>query len=129
MRDRILTAFLEKFVSEFGLGQLDESSAFEHLTAHCVISKHTPENFEPGEVVVAGSGDIGLDGMGILVNDHLVSSVEDVNHFQETLRRLDVQFVLVQAKTSPRFDSAGIGTFVSGVRQFSRHVLQVPTNR
>ena len=118
MRDRILTAFLEKFVNEFGLGQLDEPSAFEHLTAHCVISKHTPENFEPGEVVVAGSGDIGLDGVGILVNDHLVSSVEDVNHFQETLRRLDVQFVFVQAKTSPRFDSAGIGTFVSGVRQF-----------
>ena len=118
MRDRILTAFLQRFVDTFGLGQLEEPSAFEHLTSHCVISKHTPESFDPGEIVVAGPGDIGLDGVGVLVNDHLVSSVEDVQHFQETLRRLDVQFVFVQAKTSPRFDSAGIGTFISGVRQF-----------
>ena len=118
MRDRILTAFLHTFVDKFGLGQLEEPSAFEHLTTHCVISKHTPESFDPGEIMVAGSGDIGLDGVGVLVNDHMVSSVEDVEHFQETLRRLDVQFVFVQAKTSPRFDSADIGTFISGVRQF-----------
>ena len=118
MRDRILTAFLHTFVDKFGLGQLNESSAFEHLTGHCVISKHTPESFDPGDIVVAGPGDIGLDGVGALVNDHIVSSVEDVEHFQKTLRRLDVQFVFVQAKTSPRFDSADIGNFISGVRQF-----------
>ena len=118
MNDRVLTALMQKFVDEFGLEQLEEWSAFEHLVGYCVISKHSPENFDPGEVVVAGGGDIGLDVVGILVNDHLVFSREDVDHFQETLHRLDVQFVFVQAKTSPKFDSAGIGNFISGVRQF-----------
>ena len=45
-------------------------------------------------------------------------SSQDVDHFQDTLHRLDVQFVFVQAKTSPKFDSASIGSFISGVRQF-----------
>ena len=68
MKDRILTASLQKFVDQFGLGQLDESSAFEHFAGHCIISKHSPENFDPGDVVVAGPGDIAIDAVGVLVS-------------------------------------------------------------
>ena len=118
MRDRILTAYLKNFVDQYGLGQLDEATAFEYLVSHCVISKHNPENFEPDDVVVGGSGDLGLDGIGILVNDHLVLSNDDVDYFKQALHRLDVQFVFVQVKTSPKFESAQIGAFISGVRQF-----------
>ena len=128
IRDRILSAYLQKFVDQYGLAQLDEPEAFEHLAGHCVVSKHTPENFDPGEVVVAGPGDIGIDAVGILVNDHLVSSAEDVDHFQQTLRRLDVQFVFLQAKTSAKFDSASIGTFISGVRQFFESTVPPTAN-
>ena len=118
MRDRILSSYLKDFVDQFNLKHLDEPTAFEHLSSHCVISMHTPEYFESSDVIVGGGGDLGIDGIGILVNDHLVRSEQDVDHFRETLRRLDVQFIFVQSKTSPRFESPGIGTFISGVRQF-----------
>ena len=118
MKDRILDAYLKDFVEEYGLKELDEATAFEHLVSYCVVSKYNPENFEPDEVVVGGSGDLGMDGIGIIVNDHLVHSKKDVDYFKDGLRRLDVRFVFVQAKTSPKFNAANIGAFISGVRQF-----------
>ena len=118
MQDRILSTYVKDFVETYNLNELDEPTAFEHLASFCVVSKYNPENFEPGDVVVGGSGDLGLDGVGILVNDHLVRSKSDIDYFKEALHRLDVQFIFIQAKTSPKFEASEIGTFISGVRQF-----------
>ena len=122
MKDQIMAAYLEDFVQEFGLTGLEESEAFEHFVNYCTVSKHHPDLFEPDEVAVGGGGDLGLDGLGILVNDHLVTSTESVDYLKKELRRLDVEFIFVQAKTSPHFDGAEIGAFVSGVRQFIQQV-------
>ena len=118
MKDRILSTYVNDFVDNFNLGELDEASAFEHLASYCVVSKYNPESFESGDVAVGGPGDLGLDGIGVLVNDHLVQTNSDVDHFKKALHRLDVQFIFVQAKTSPKFEAAEIGNFISGVRQF-----------
>lgn len=118
MRDRIIAAHLKDFTEQFGMSDLDESEAFEQFINYCVISKHYPDSFDPEDVSVGGSGDLGLDGLGILVNDHLVFSPEGVDHFKKNLRRLDVQFVFIQSKTSPRFEASEIGTVFSGIRKF-----------
>jgi cold shock CspA family protein len=128
MKDRIIAAYLADFVKEFGLGELTESEAFETFGTYCAVSKHHPDSFDPDGVVVGGSGDLGLDGVGILVNDHLVSSREDVDHLKKALRRLDVQFVFVQAKTSAHFEAADIGTLFAGVRQFFGAELSADAN-
>jgi hypothetical protein len=118
MKDRIISSYLKNFLEKFRLTDLGEAEAFEYFVNHCVISKHHTDSFEPERVSVGGSDDLGLDGLGILVNDHLVFAKSDVDHLKKTLRRLDVQFVFAQAKTSPHFEASDIGTFLSGVRQF-----------
>jgi len=118
MRDQIITSYLKDFVDKFGLSSLPEDQAFERFVSYCVVSKHYAENFEPEDVCVGGGGDLGLDGLTILVNDHIVTSKEAVDHLKKALRRLDVKFVFVQAKTSPKFEATEIGTFLAGVRQF-----------
>ena len=118
MKDRIISAYLRDFIEEFGLHDLDESQAFEHFVNYCAISRHYPNAFDPEDVTVGGESDLGLDGVGILVNDHLARSREDVDYFKKALRRLDVDFVFIQAKRSAHFESADIGNFVAGVRQF-----------
>ena len=135
MNDRILTAYLTEFVDEFGYQSLSESDAFELFSGYFVVSKYSPEQFEPDEVATGGPGDLGLDAVGTIVNDHLVHSIEDVDHFKDLLHRLDVRFVFVQAKTSAHFDGGDIGTFISGVREFfstdvpqaNEHVLALYT--
>ena len=128
MRDHILAAHLKDFVERFGLSDLDEATAFERFVNYYVISTHHADEFDPDDVSVGGSGDLGLDGIGILVNDHLTSAPSDVDHLKKDFRRLDVQFVFVQAKRSSRFEAAGIGTFFSGVRRFFETSLPSPAS-
>jgi cold shock CspA family protein len=128
MKDQILDAYLRDFIEKFGLGTLKEDQAFERLVSYCVVAKHYADTFDPDEVCVGGSGDLGLDAVAILVNDHLVFSKEDVDHLKKTLRRLDVQFVFVQAKSAAKFEAAEIGTFISGVRHFFERKLPSETN-
>ena len=118
MKDRILTAYLKDFTDDFGLAELDEDKAFEHFVNYSIISNHHPESFEPEDVAVGGSGDLGLDGLAIIVNDHLVASESDVDYLKTTLRRLDVDFIFIQTKRSSHFDAAEIGAVFSGIRQF-----------
>lgn len=128
MQDRIIAAYLADFITEFGLRDLTEAGAFEYFVNYCVVSKHHPDSFDPDDVAVGGSGDLGIDGLGILVNDHLVSSREDVDHLKKALRRLDVQFIFVQSKTSPHFEATDIGTVIAGVRQFFSPALPLDVN-
>jgi cold shock CspA family protein len=128
MKDRIVAAFLDDFVHEFGLAGLDESKAFERFANYCVVSRHHPSSFDPDEISVGGGGDLGLDGLAILVNDHIVSATEDVDHLKKTLRRLDVRFIFSQAKTSPRFDLAEVGSTLGGVREFFDRTIPTHAN-
>lgn len=128
MKDRILEAHLKDFIGEFGLANPPEPEAFEQFVNYCLVSRFYPHKFEPMDVGVGGSGDLGIDGIAIIVNDNLVNSVEDVDYFRQHLRRLDVQFHFVQSKTSPHFDAATIGTLFAGVRTFFQSALPAETN-
>lgn len=123
MKDRIVGAYLKSFRQQFDLEGLKDDEAFEHFVNYCIISKHHPDPFDPDDITVGGSGDLGLDGIGILVNDHLVFEKGAVDHLKRQLRRLDVQFIFIQSKFSGRFEGADIGTFIAGIRQFFQHSL------
>src|SRR5687768_15661460 len=109
MKDRILEAYLKDFVTEYSLDDLTEPEAFESFVNYCLISRFYSGQFEPDDVGVGGSGDLGLDGLAIIVNDNLVRSVDDVDYFRQQLRRLDVQFHFIQSKSSAHFEAATIG--------------------
>lgn len=128
MRDRIISAYLDDFKIEFGMDGLEEPTAFEHFVNYCVVSRQFPGNFDPEDVSVGGSGDLGLDGLAILVDDNIVQSIEDVDYFKRTLRRLDVDFLFIQTKSSPQFEAAAIGSFFAGVREFFGETLPDGTN-
>lgn len=118
MKDRILESYVTSFVNEYNLTHLDESNAFERFVNFCIVSREHPGDFEFEDLSVGGDGDSAIDGLAILVNEHLVSSPEEVDYFKNNLRRLDVQFVFIQCKTSGKFEAAEIGSFLFGVKSF-----------
>lgn len=118
MKDRIIEGYLKDFAAAHELKDLDEPKLFEHFINHCIVSREHPENFDFETVTVGGLGEVGLDGIAILVNDHLVSSKDEIDFFSKKLRRLDVRFLFIQAKTGDRFDMGDIGNFLFGVRSF-----------
>jgi hypothetical protein len=119
MKDVVLDGFMKNFSEETGLTGLDESSLFEAFAVSSILRKfHQTDTSDLEDFLTGGSGDGGIDATAILVNGHPARTAEHVDFFVEKLRRLDVEFVFIQAKTSAAFSAADIGTFVHGVFQF-----------
>ena len=130
MNDLILDGFVNSFAERKGISGMPTSEVFEYFVASSVLRKYHQSDITDLEngALVGGGCDGGMDMIAVLVNGHLVSTEDDVKFFVEKLRRLDVEFVFIQAKSSPRFRAADIGTFVFGVRQFFSAVFDPSTD-
>ena len=126
--DRITKTLVQDFVDEQKLGALDDSQAFERFCNFCVISKEYPDTFDVEEVSVGKGDDTGLDGIAMVVNGTLVSSKDEIADLCDTNGYLEVTFIFVQAKTSSTFDTADIGTFCFGVKDFFSESPRLPRN-
>ena len=120
MNDLFLLGYIENFANDRGLETNNMPRVFEVFAVSSVLRKY--HQFESADiendVLVGGGGDGGLDAISILVNGRPVRLSEDVDFFIQKLKRLDVEFVFIQAKTSSHFSSSDIGQFMYGVEQF-----------
>lgn len=119
MKDLVLKGFVKNYAEENNLSQLNNSDVFESFAASVILTKyHSCSVSNIDDYITGGGNDGGIDCAAILVNGRPVQSREDLDFFNSRLRRLDFEFVFVQAKTSAEFDSGGIGTFLYGISQF-----------
>ncbi len=126
--DRITKSLLDEFSAESGIGGLPEDRRFEHFSAFLAVSRQVGETFDTEEVVIGSGGDTGIDAIAILVNGVLVSDPELVAELTETNNLLDATFVFVQAERSASFETAKIGQFGFGVRDFFNEKPTLPRN-
>ena len=134
MENKILQGYLNDFQKDFGFSEsIKESELFEHFSNYCILSKIHPEafyndNFKIDEIQVGSGNDTGIDGIAIVVNEHIVTTIDEVDELKNELQRLDVKFIFIQSKTSPKFDSSSIGTFIFGVKDFFKDTASLKTN-
>lgn len=120
---RIVKAHLDSFVRSFGLEADDEASQFEKFATHCVISNRYSSTFDLDDAVTE-TGDDGIDGLAVVVDESILTSAEDVQTvFAGQRRNHDVDVVFIQAKRSDGFDLGDFLKFKEGVLRF---VNQVP---
>ena len=120
MKDLVLEGFVKNFSEFRGLTHLKPDELFEAFVTSAVFRKYHQTDITDYEdaILVGGPGDGGLDAVGIIVNGRPARTKEDIDFFLDNLRRLDVEFLFVQAKASTSFNSADIGNFIYGVEQF-----------
>ena len=119
MKDIVLQGFVKSFAQGRGLINVEESKLFEIFATSAILRKfHQTDAPDTENLALGGGGDGGIDAIAVLVNGRIVQTREDIDFFLEKLRRFDVEFVFVQAKTSPTFQSAAIGHFIFGVESF-----------
>lgn len=134
MENKIISGYLnEDFKNDFGITETKEDTLFEMFSNYCIISRIHPEAFTTDfdkieDLNVGGGEDTGIDGLGIIVNEHLVSSIEEIVDLINFRRRLDVQFIFIQSKTSPKFEAEKVGTFIFGVKDFFREQPSIKFN-
>ena len=117
--DRITSGLLTEFCSEFSLWSVAEDKQFETFSTYVSVRRHFSEStFDPSTLITGDGGDTGIDGIAIIVNNSLVSEIDDVEELLKINGYIDATFVFVQAERTSGFDSSKIGTFGFGVREF-----------
>jgi hypothetical protein len=110
------------------LENIEESVLFEHFANFCVVSKEYSEEFTIEDIHVGEGNDLGIDGIGIIINGNLVNSVDEVEDLAKQNKYLEAEFIIVQAKTSSNFDGAEISNFLFGVRDLFNTNPRLPRN-
>ena len=120
MKDIVLDGFVKNFAESRGFSGRPEHEIFEAFATSSLLRKYHQSDILDIEddVLVGGGGDGGIDSVVVLVNGRPAMTKQDVDFFVERLHRLEVEFIFVQAKASPAFNSADIGAFGFGVEQF-----------
>jgi len=108
--DRVTKSLLGTYVAAAGLDSLSESQQFERFVTHIALSKIYGGNFSADDFCV-GDGVQGLDAAALLVNGALVEDVSDLKEILSEAGQIRVDVVLVQAKTSPKFELGDLGIF------------------
>ena len=126
--DRITKSLLAEFQRNQELEQLNEADAFERLGIFCTVARELGEEFGLDPLCVGGGQDLGIDGIAIIVNGNLVTSIEEVDDLFEGNRYLEARFVFVQTKAGRGFSAREIGDFLWGVREFFDEDSRVVVN-
>jgi len=117
--DRITEALLTEFSRQFSITNLPEDERFENFVAWLITRRYYSETtFNPSDLVTGKGNDTGIDSIAVIANNNLITDVDTVDDLLEVNGYLDVTFVFCQAKRTPHFDSAKIGSFGFGVRDF-----------
>ena len=122
--DSITKKFLEEFCNSFELNKNKESIVFEHFCNYCCINKENGIVDIKLNDLSTGSNACGIDGIAIIVNNKLVTSISEIQHQIDTNRSLDVNFVFIQAKTSSSFNNEQILNFFEFTKSFFENNIQ-----
>lgn len=118
--DAVIQQLMTEFCTERGFNSWPESGQFEVFATHCVLSEHTFEPFAAAEFRIGGSADGGIDGYGIVVNERLFSSPDDLERFIDDTAEISPTIVIIQAKSSPRMDRK----YISDLRVRVENILR-----
>lgn len=116
--DRITKALVEDFLNSLELESESSSSDFEKFVNYTILSKEYTKTFDVDTITVASGNDTGIDGIGIIVNGHLIEFIDEVDDLLEKNGYLEVTYIFIQSKTSSSFSASDINNFAFGVKDF-----------
>lgn len=107
--DPVTQALMNEFATENNINQYSDAKKFEHFCAFSIVSSHHSDDFETDELVSGAGADLGVDAFAVKVNGRLAYDVDHITDLLEINKYLDVEFIIVQAKTASKFEGALIG--------------------
>lgn len=99
--NQIIQSYLDAHIKEYEIESYDQSTAFEHFINKCIINRLSTERFDPIDVMT-DDGEIGLDGVAILLNGQLVTDLASCHVIYENNRSVDV--IVIHRKLQNRMD-------------------------
>ncbi|GMQ63519.1 AIPR family protein [Vallitalea maricola] len=116
--DAITKSFLNEFSLSKNYRRMKESDQFELFVNYCVINKEYDSISFNIKNTLTGRATQGIDGIGIIINNKLCESINEIQDLIDMNRILNVQFVFIQSKTSSKFSGTKIDGFFRWVKSF-----------
>lgn len=127
--DIVTRNLIKNFQVEEGLPEdITEPILFEHFANFCVLSKEYNEEFALEDIHTGEGSDVGFDGIGIIINGTIVTTIEEIEDMATSNKYIEAEFIFVQSKTSSNFDGSDIGNFLFGVRDIFSASPRLPRN-
>jgi len=122
MIDRITQSLLKDFKSKFDFSHIDEESIlFEHFVNYTILEKKLEERLDEDSIEkinIGKNGTFGIDGFCILVNKHLITSLEDLKEILDKNKKPIAEVYFIQAKTANNFEAKEVGSFGNAIDDF-----------
>jgi hypothetical protein len=96
---------------------MDENTALEHMINYLATRNYTSRHFDPSEISF-GNGEVGIDGMAIVVNDTIIESLLQLESCFADNREVTASIVFIQTKSSEKLDISEINHFFASVKDF-----------
>jgi len=116
----IIKVRFAKFIEQYGLTENEESHNFEIYVNYLLFTAHQTDVFSVktslfDTVNVGGKDDLGLDGIGIKINDSFIASKEDIEEYVKAKKKMNIEMFFTQSKYRPNFVAKDFNVFQSGV--------------
>lgn len=121
MIDRITQSLLKNFQSKFDFESVQENDLFEHFVNYTILEKKLEDRLDEDAlnlVNIGVNGTFGLDGFAILINKHLITSIEDLDEILNNNSKPTAEVFFIQSKTSNSFDVKEISSFGNSIEDF-----------
>ena len=100
--DRITNSLVKDFLNLQELTSEGEPEDFENFCNYSIIANEHKSVFNFDEISTGQN--IGIDGIGMIVNGVLVTSLDELNDLKDMNNYLEVTFIFIQSKTSVSFE-------------------------
>jgi len=121
MIDRITQSLLKDFQTKLDFEDIKENDLFEHFVNYTILEKKLEDRIDEDSlnlINIGVNGTFGLDGFAILVNKHLITSIEDLNEILDNNSKPSAEVFFIQAKTSNNFEVKEISSFGNSIEDF-----------
>lgn len=121
MIDRITQSLLKDFQTKLDFEETEENDLFEHFVNYTILEKKLEDRIDEDSldlINIGVNGTFGLDGFAILVNKHLITSIDDLNEILANNSKPSAEVFFIQAKTSNHFEVKEISSFGNSIEDF-----------
>lgn len=128
--DSITKAMMTEFSSRSGIASLRDDEKFEYFSAYCVLSSRFSEAIDIEECVTGSGNDLNIDAFAVKINGRIAEDASFVQDVIELNGYLEVEYIVIQAKTSSNFDGAAMIALGNNLRnQIFAENQSMPMNR
>lgn len=127
--DRVLKSLINDVLLKQEIKSEGDDKDYELFANYAIVSKEFKKEFNISLLSTGNGDDTGIDGIAIIINGHLVESIDEVEDLFEQYNELEIEYIFIQTKNTKGFEGKEINNFGFGVEDFFAETPRLRRNQ